>query len=103
MPLHTHLQRLPPLIGRFVPFVAVAAANSINLPLMRQRELKYGVPIYDDKDNKLGMSSVRDYFLLHKNDNYQLLLQSYIIQKAAQTGIALVVFSRIFMAVPGMG
>ena len=31
------LQNLPPLIGRFVPFAAVAAANCVNIPLMRQR------------------------------------------------------------------
>ena len=55
------LQRFPggSLIGRFVPFVAVAAANCINIPLMRQRELKYGIPIYDEQDNRLGVSKVK--------------------------------------------
>ena len=32
-----HLQKMPPLIGRFVPMAAVATANIINIPLMRQR------------------------------------------------------------------
>lgn len=47
------------LLGRFVLFVAIAAANCINIPLMRQRELKYGIPIYDDQDNRLGTSKVK--------------------------------------------
>ena len=60
MSLHLLIQRVGggSLIGRFVPFVAIAAANCINIPLMRQRELKYGVPVYDDQDNRLGMSKV---------------------------------------------
>ena len=29
-------QSTPPLVGRFVPFAAVAAANCVNIPLMRQ-------------------------------------------------------------------
>ena len=49
---------MPPLIGRFVPFVAVAVANAINIPLMRQRELQYGIPVVDEEDKRLGMSKV---------------------------------------------
>lgn len=69
----------PPLIGRLVPFAAVAAANCINIPMMRMQELKEGVPVFDANNNKLGQSV-----------------------KAAQAGIAAVVFSRIIMAVPSM-
>ena len=60
------LQRAPPLIGRFVPFAAVAAANAINIPLMRQRELRNGVPIFDEQNNRLGLSTVSmvQYLLL---------------------------------------
>jgi hypothetical protein len=30
------LQRAPPLVQRFVPFMAVAAANAVNIPMTRQ-------------------------------------------------------------------
>ncbi|XP_066475922.1 sideroflexin-3 isoform X2 [Tiliqua scincoides] len=72
-------KHLPPIIGRFVPFAAVAAANCINIPLMRQRELKFGIPITDENGNRLGES-----------------------KSAAQQAIAQVVVSRIGMAAPAM-
>jgi tricarboxylate carrier len=43
-------------IGRLVPLVAVAAANCINIPLMRQQEIKNGISV-DSKDGELlGLS-----------------------------------------------
>uniref|UniRef100_A0A8C5NFJ5 Sidoreflexin n=1 Tax=Gouania willdenowi TaxID=441366 RepID=A0A8C5NFJ5_GOUWI len=72
--------RLPPIISRFVPFAAVAAANCINIPFMRQRELKYGIPVTDENGNRLGESP-----------------------NAAKQAIIQVVVSRIGMAVPAMG
>ncbi|XP_048407458.2 sideroflexin-3 [Stegostoma tigrinum] len=72
-------KHLPSLIARFVPFAAVAAANCINIPFMRQRELKFGIPVADINGNRLGES-----------------------RKAAQQAIAQVVVSRIGMAVPAM-
>eukprot|EP00731_Ephydatia_muelleri_P020367 Em0013g94a len=77
--LNVVAKSLPPIIGRFVPFTAVAAANAINIPLMRQQELKVGVTITDENDNKLGES-----------------------KKAGMLGISQVVFSRIVMAMPAM-
>uniref|UniRef100_A0A665VXG6 Sidoreflexin n=1 Tax=Echeneis naucrates TaxID=173247 RepID=A0A665VXG6_ECHNA len=78
--LNALTKHVSPLIGRFVPFAAVAAANCINIPLMRQRELQHGIPITDENDNRLGEST-----------------------KAAQQAISQVVVSRILMASPGMG
>ncbi|XP_028826145.1 sideroflexin-3 [Denticeps clupeoides] len=72
-------KRLPAIIGRFVPFAAVAAANCINIPFMRQRELKYGIPVMDGNGNRLGESA-----------------------SAAKQAIVQVVVSRIGMAVPAM-
>uniref|UniRef100_A0A8B9V6T2 Sidoreflexin n=1 Tax=Anas zonorhyncha TaxID=75864 RepID=A0A8B9V6T2_9AVES len=72
-------KHLPAIIGRFVPFAAVAAANCINIPLMRQRELKLGIPITDENGNRLGESVA-----------------------AAQKAILQVVVSRIGMAAPAM-
>lgn len=77
--LNSLVKKAPPLIGRWVPFVAVAAANCINIPLMRLREIQEGVPVSDINGNRLGDSKI-----------------------AAQRGIALVTFSRIGMAAPGM-
>uniref|UniRef100_A0A9L0IEW3 Sideroflexin-3 n=1 Tax=Equus asinus TaxID=9793 RepID=A0A9L0IEW3_EQUAS len=72
-------KHLPPLVSRFVPFAAVAAANCINIPLMRQRELQVGIPVTDEAGQRLGHSVA-----------------------AAKQGIFQVVVSRICMAIPAM-
>ncbi|CAK9298763.1 unnamed protein product [Gordionus sp. m RMFG-2023] len=78
--LNRLLRNAPSLIGRFVPFCAVAAANCVNIPMMRSEELKNGISLYDAKtDVKVG-ESVR----------------------AAQIAIPSVVLSRVLMCVPGM-
>ncbi|XP_058464855.1 sideroflexin-2 [Malaya genurostris] len=68
-----------PFFQRYVPFVAVAVANCINIPLMRQNELLFGIEIQDETGNSVGYSRV-----------------------AAAKGISQVVFSRIAMCAPGM-
>ncbi|XP_048842626.1 sideroflexin-1-like [Brienomyrus brachyistius] len=70
---------LPPIMARFIPFAAVAAANCINIPFMRQRELKYGIPVMDEDGHRLGQST-----------------------QAARQAIVQVVVSRIGMAMPAM-
>ncbi|KAK7500815.1 hypothetical protein BaRGS_00008059 [Batillaria attramentaria] len=77
--LNSMVKKFPPLIGRFVPFAAVAAANCINIPCMRSRELLSGIPVFDENGNRVGES-----------------------KRAAASAISQVVISRIFMATPGM-
>ncbi|KAK3096078.1 hypothetical protein FSP39_022821 [Pinctada imbricata] len=77
--INSLVKRFPPLIGRFVPFTAVASANCINIPCMRSRELSNGIPIFDENGNRLGESTA-----------------------AARSAISQVVISRILMASPGM-
>jgi len=67
------------LIQRFVPLAAVASANCVNIPLMRQNELMNGIAIYDEAGQKAGQSTL-----------------------AAKIGISQVVTSRVVMAAPGM-
>lgn len=76
---HYLAKRATPLMQRFVPFVAVAAANCVNIPLMRQSELTDGIAVFSEDGNRLTESKV-----------------------AAAKGITQVVISRIVMAAPGM-
>ncbi|GAU87902.1 hypothetical protein RvY_00690-1 [Ramazzottius varieornatus] len=77
--LNALAKKAPPLVGRFVPFAAVAAANCINIPVIRQRELVDGIEVTDKAGNKIGES-----------------------KSAAKSAITKVALSRICMAVPGM-
>lgn len=67
------------MIGRFVPLIAVAAANCVNIPLMRQQEIKKGITIQTVDGEDAGLSG-----------------------NAAVAAISQVVPSRIGMAIPGM-
>ncbi|XP_059803031.1 sideroflexin-2 [Hypanus sabinus] len=77
--LNLYTKKAPPLLARWVPFVAVAAANCVNIPMMRQQEIINGITVTDENENKLGESRI-----------------------AAVKGIMQVVISRVTMAAPGM-
>jgi len=51
-------KRAGSLLQRYVPFAAVAAANCVNIPLMRQSELINGIAVYDDNGNAVTESRV---------------------------------------------
>ncbi|XP_076174666.1 sideroflexin 2 [Ptiloglossa arizonensis] len=72
-------KRANPLMARYVPFAAVAAANCVNIPLMRQNEIINGIEISDENGKKLTKSKL-----------------------AATKGISQVIISRIIMCAPGM-
>ncbi|KAH8373359.1 hypothetical protein KR009_004091, partial [Drosophila setifemur] len=72
-------KKASPLFQRFVPFAAVAAANFVNIPLMRQNEILNGVEVKNADGEVVGLSRL-----------------------AAVKGIGEVVISRIAMAAPGM-
>lgn len=72
-------RRGPALAGRMVPLAAVAAANCINIPLMRITELQNGIELQNESGIEVGKS-----------------------KSAAQKAIATVTLSRILMASPSM-
>lgn len=72
-------QRGPPLAGRLVPLAAVAAANCVNIPLMRITELQNGIELQTEDGTKVGHS-----------------------KRAAKQAITTVTLSRILMASPSM-
>nr|XP_054765652.1 sideroflexin-1-like [Lytechinus pictus] len=76
--LNMLVKSAPAIIGRMVPFAAVAAANCINIPMMRSAELSNGIRSLAN-GNRVGNS-----------------------KKAAKSAITQVVISRICMAMPGM-
>ncbi|ESN96462.1 hypothetical protein HELRODRAFT_107533 [Helobdella robusta] len=68
-----------PIMKRFAPFIAVCAANFVNIPLSRQAELSDGVLLFSSDKQQISESRL-----------------------AAVKGIALVAISRVTMAAPGM-
>ena len=60
-------KRAGSLLQRYVPFAAVAAANCVNIPLMRQSEIFNGIEVFDENGNHVGESRVI-------STNYQLVV-----------------------------
>ena len=54
--LNSMTRKMPPIVGRFVPFAAVAAANCVNLPFMRSTEIEEGIQLVNEKGEKVGQS-----------------------------------------------
>ncbi|KAL7061547.1 hypothetical protein AAHC03_0516 [Spirometra sp. Aus1] len=77
--INKQVTRFPPVVGRLVPYAAVAVANCINIPCMRSAELSNGIDVLDDNGEKLGKSV-----------------------RTARVAIAQVTISRVLMASPGM-
>ena len=77
--------RWQPLLGRVIPFCAVAAAGTLNVYLMRRKELVEGIQVastkqvYDENNNLLGKS-----------------------KKAGEAAIKQVAISRIVTAAPAL-
>ncbi|KAF9309521.1 Tricarboxylate/iron carrier [Linnemannia elongata] len=44
------------ILGRLVPFTAVAAAGTVNVFLMRGKEISEGIDVYDSEGNSVGKS-----------------------------------------------
>eukprot|EP00729_Bicosta_minor_P009307 gene9307-3656_t len=74
------------LVGRLVPFAAVASANAINIPFMRNTELTDGIQL-TDYDRKV----------LKDKEGQPILSTAAAKQAVSQTLV-----SRIIMAIPGM-
>jgi hypothetical protein len=46
------------LLMKLVPFTAVAAAGTVNVFLMRGKEIREGIDVYDEHGNSVGKSKV---------------------------------------------
>ena len=61
--LNAMVTKLPPLVGRIVPFVACCIANGINIPMMRRLELEEGKNRYTGKIYHISEVKIIKFFL----------------------------------------
>eukprot|EP00038_Savillea_parva_P013566 m.211553 g.211553 ORF g.211553 m.211553 type:complete len:351 (+) comp25548_c0_seq1:130-1182(+) len=85
------------LVGRLVPFAAVAVANCINIPLIRRQELVQGIALETRDGTPITLPLQHD-----AATGTDGTLQPVRSTKAAQWAIGTTTFSRVAMAVPGM-
>ncbi|CAD6192579.1 unnamed protein product [Caenorhabditis auriculariae] len=77
--LISKIKNAPPMLARLVPFAAIAIANAINIPMMRNKEFTSGIPVEDAAGRTIGFSTAAPYYAIPE-----------------------VVISRVGMAVPNM-
>ncbi|CAL8117098.1 unnamed protein product [Orchesella dallaii] len=53
----TQTGKLFPLLSRFIPFAGMAAANCVNVSLMRLQEMVQGIPVFDSNGTRIGLST----------------------------------------------
>ncbi|KAL6733695.1 hypothetical protein Aduo_004322 [Ancylostoma duodenale] len=58
------LKNVPKIVAALVPFLAVAASNAINIPMMRSNEFVVGIPVEDEKGTVLGSSLNVPYYAI---------------------------------------
>ncbi|KAJ9573787.1 hypothetical protein L9F63_008824 [Diploptera punctata] len=64
-----------PIIARMGPLAAVIVGTCISIPVTRYRELDEGIPIYDEKERKLGYSTKAAQHSVLMDVSRQLLVQ----------------------------
>ncbi|KAH7730208.1 Sideroflexin 1 [Aphelenchoides avenae] len=55
--LESWAKNRPPLVTRLIPFVSVALANMINIPIIRANEFTHGITVETESGEKLGKST----------------------------------------------
>lgn len=66
------------MIGRFVPLTAIAAANCINIPLMRQIELKEGIAVTTKEGVEIGKSKTAALNAVKQVPNICMNIRMYV-------------------------
>jgi len=74
------------LVGRLVPFVAVASANAVNIPFMRWAEFEHGIELTDNQGEVITDSA--GHAVLSVN--------------AAKQAVASTLVCRVALCIPGM-